>query len=260
MERIKITDLFNLFKQKDYKPLVYPSYEYLFKKEPTNMSESTLVIKEQFLRKGQYVDSSVAPDFNQIVIHHTAGGSAQSSINWWNSDQPKVGTHFIIDRDGTIIQTVPLEDWIYHLYVKSNSNNIPLKYRNKGSLYDKQSIGIELCNYGYLRPSNGRLLTIYNKEVSNVIKLSSPYKGYVYWESYTKEQLDSLSDLLLYLLNKYPKIKNFRPDYSDIFKICTDALEFVPGIYTHTSYRTDKSDCYPHPDLINTLNVLKEKL
>ena len=42
-------------------------------------------IVEKFIDYAQYVHEVM--DFNQIVIHHTAGGSAQSTINWWNSNK-----------------------------------------------------------------------------------------------------------------------------------------------------------------------------
>ena len=50
-----------------------------------------------------------------VVLHYTAGGTYQSAWSLFNSDQPNVGekpgtvAHFIIDKDGTIYQLVPLD-------------------------------------------------------------------------------------------------------------------------------------------------------
>jgi hypothetical protein len=38
-----------------------------------------------------------------------------------------------------------------------------------------------------------------------------------------------------------------------IFDINMDALGGIPGIFTHTSYRTDKSDCHPQKELVDML-------
>lgn len=216
-------------------------------------------IIKSWLLPNQYVqDSEFVP--NQIYLHHTAGGTAESTIRYWGSNKERVATHFIIDRDGTTYQTIPLEkSWGFHLYTSSPGNKIDRKYKIKSKRYDQQSIGIELCNYGYVTVFEGKFLNCYGKVISkeNVIKLDKPYKGYEYWEKYSDAQIESLQNLLSFLLKQYPKIKaSLQKDHTNIFNINQNALNFVPGIYSHTSVRTDKYDCYPYPDLITMLNKL----
>jgi len=42
----------------------------------------------------------------------------------------------------------------------------------------------------------------------------------------------------------------------ELFDICEGAIMGKPGIYTHNSYRTDKSDIHPQPEMIQMLNTL----
>jgi len=214
--------------------------------------ESSRNIVQELLPANQYVGEHTSK--NAIVLHHTAGGSADSSIAWWKQSSDRVGTHFIIDRDGTVKQVVPLTDWIYHLYVASKGNKIPARFKRIGSTYDKHTIGIELASYGPLTQKDGKFYNVYNKEVLAVEKLDKGHKGYIYYEAYTPAQIKSLKVLLESLMNVFGIP---RQDHIEkIFDINDDALQQRPGIYTHVSYRTDKFDCYPSKALIEMLKSL----
>ena len=39
----------------------------------------------------------------------------------------------------------------------------------------------------------------------------------------------------------------------DMWDVSINALKGAPGIWTHVSYRSDKSDCHPQPELIEML-------
>jgi hypothetical protein len=39
----------------------------------------------------------------------------------------------------------------------------------------------------------------------------------------------------------------------EMWDVNKDAMSGVPGVWTHVSYRYDKSDCYPSADLIQAL-------
>lgn len=196
---------------------------------------------------------------NQIVLHHTVGGSAESSINTWIQDPSRICTHIVIERDGTCYQLFPLKFWGYHLYVGEKGNKVLSKYKINATDYDKQSIGIELCSYGPLKVFSGRFCNLYNKNIPKENVYYCDYKGYKYWEKYTIEQINALKKVLKELLLIYPHIQkeiNFQ-DFNSIFNINTKALDKIPGIYSHTSYRTTKSDIYPNDDLIKMLESLK---
>lgn len=50
---------------------------------------------------------------NAIVLHRTAGGSAQSALNSFASTG--IGAHFLIGKDGSILQTASLNQYAYHV-------------------------------------------------------------------------------------------------------------------------------------------------
>lgn len=230
--------------------------------QPTN-NKSEFKIIRNFLPFNQYVhDSEFVPEM--IFLHHTAGASINSSIDYWKNSKDRVGVHFCIDRNGETYQCIPLERaWAYHLYVASPGNKIDRRFKKLSSLYDKKSIGIELAGFGYVDLFNNKFINCYGQVVDSkkVIKLDKPYKGKLYWENYTDEQIESLKNLLLYLLDSFPKIaKGLKSNYEDIFTINEDALNLKPGIYSHTSVRTDKWDLYPNPNLITMLNELHKQI
>lgn len=50
-----------------------------------------------------------------IVLHDTEGdGSAQSVINYWDNNGRGVAAHFIVNKDGTIMQCVPMDEIAHH--------------------------------------------------------------------------------------------------------------------------------------------------
>lgn len=204
------------------------------------------------LPKTQYHDESQPK--RVVILHHTAGGSAQSSIDWWKQTSERVGTSVVIDRDGTILQTFPFDKWASGLGIKQatfSKYNIP----NINVRLDQISIQIELANYGGLTEKDGKFYTYTNKEIKNVTKYNTPYKGYKYYESYTEEQIKALEELILSLHKTYPSIKL---DYNeDMWDVSKRALVGTWGIWTHTSYRSDKNDCHPQPELIKMLKNLK---
>lgn len=84
-----------------------------------------------------------------VVIHYTEGGTADSSLEWWEAKEQRaidLGAHFIIDRDGHVIQCRSINKTISHAGVSRwrdpNDNN--KLYKNCNGF----TIGIELANAG----------------------------------------------------------------------------------------------------------------
>ena len=190
----------------------------------------------------------------QIYLHHTAGnGNAEAVFKYWASTRERVATCVAIGADGLIAQGFSSKYWGYHLGLKKgvfNSHGVPYQ-----SL-DKMSIGVEICNWGYLKEvGNGKFVNYVGREITSkdVIKLDEPFKGFQFWHSYTKEQIESTKQLLLYWNDTY----GIPLDYNeDIWSVSKRALAAEPGVFTHNSVRKDKTDVYPHPDLIEMLKSL----
>lgn len=50
-----------------------------------------------------------------IVMHRTVSPTARSTLNAWEAGPGNVGTHFLIDKDGTVYQTASLKMYTAHV-------------------------------------------------------------------------------------------------------------------------------------------------
>lgn len=186
----------------------------------------------------------------QIYLHHTAGADNGPGVfQWWASNQTRVATCVVIERDGDIIQGYSSRYWAYHLGVKSAT------FRARGLSYiplDKISIGIELTSWGGLTKKRGKFYTWTGKEIpaDQVITLDKKHRGHKHYHKYTQEQIKAVSQLLDLWEERYQIPCTYQ---DDIFDITERALKGEPGLYTHCSVREDKVDVYPDPDLIKML-------
>jgi len=201
----------------------------------------------------------------QIYLHHTAGNSSPYQVvDYWTGTPDRIATSIIIGGappkgvtswyDGQIVQAFSSRYWGYHLGVKQAT--IPAGGPSSVDL-QKHSIGIEICNWGWVtKQTDGSFKNYVNRMVSEkeVIELAAPYRGYKYWHSYTDAQIQSTRDLLVLLCAKWNIPKEFKG--MGMFDINTDALMGKPGIWSHTSVRSDKVDVYPHPKLVQMLKSL----
>ena len=210
----------------------------------------------------------------QFVIHHSAGwDNARQMFDIWNRDASKVAVSFGIGSDGVVYEGFNSSFWAYHvgLDAKSLPQNM-WKYLGNNIPIHQHSIGVELCNWGVLGQSKGKFYSWAGAEVplAKVVKYEKPFKAIpvsdffnkigqsnkpaFYYEKYSDKQIESLGKLIL-LMNKTHGIPL---DYNaDMWDISEKALKITPGIWTHVSYRLDKSDCHPFPPLIEMLKSLK---
>lgn len=76
-----------------------------------------------------------------LVLHYTAGTSAQAAVDWFVNPAARASAHLVVDRDGAITQMVPFNRRAWHAGES-----------RWGELSDLNtySIGIELVNAGKL--------------------------------------------------------------------------------------------------------------
>lgn len=207
---------------------------------------------------------------NQIVIHHTASGRGiDGDFRNWLQTPERIATAYIIGHDGEIYELFEPEYWAHHLGIKIPvfiENKIkPVYLKNKaGTTYfanneilNKSSIAIEIDSWGFLERVNGRYYSYTGKLVpeESVQVYEKPFfKGKKYYEKYTREQILSLGFLLKFLGETFNIPLMYNEDMWDVSK---RALSGVPGVWTHVSYRPDKSDCHPQPELIEMLKNLQ---
>lgn len=87
---------------------------------------------------------NIVPKF--LVIHYTAGDTADSAINWFMTPQDKgnpdrIAAHIVVDVDGTITQLVPFN---------RRANHAGYSVWDRISGFNDHAIGIEIVNPGYL--------------------------------------------------------------------------------------------------------------
>lgn len=184
----------------------------------------------------------------QIVLHHTASSDVVANVvHGWNASAERIGTAFIIDRQGKVYQTFPEECWAWHLGMKHPRNTIA----------NQLSIGIELTNWGFLTQQMGKFFNYVGRELptNEVYIYSIPFRGSQFFQKYTDLQLEALKTLINHLTLKY----NIPTDYQgfdNLFKVSNKAIAGQKGIFTHCSFRADKSDLHPQPELLYILQNL----
>ena len=208
-------------------------------------------IKQVRLKESQYFAEESAK--TQIYLHHTAGnGNAEAVSRYWNGTSDRVATAFVVGQDGLIVQCFSSKHWAWHLGIsKAEFKGQGAKYQN----LDKASVGIEVCNWGYLKEKDGKFYNYVNTRVpdSMVTTLDEPFKGFKHWYKYTDAQIESTRQLLVYLCDTYNIPREYR---AQIFSLDKEAFKGTPGIYTHNSVRKDKSDIYPCQRMIQMLENL----
>ena len=96
-----------------------------------------------------------------IVLHDTeGGGSPQNVIEGWASNGQRVAAHFVVGKDGTVVQCVPMDNIAHHAGYGNRGYNAQFGVPEDGrddkrgtSSYDYgmngYSIGIELVHEGW---------------------------------------------------------------------------------------------------------------
>lgn len=147
-----------------------------------------------------------------VVLHFTGSlGNHQVSVNHFRTPDLGISSHYIIDRDGTVVQLVPESYVAYHVSCFGDSAqyclpNAPLAFDENGntSLPETRSIGIEIANAGPLVYRNNTPDTLTDKYgkpfigdtfIYSDFSLTGQYK-YEKWEPYSPEQLISLDILI----------------------------------------------------------------
>jgi hypothetical protein len=203
----------------------------------------------------------------QIILHHSAGwDNARGMFDWWIVDNLKhVGTSIGITDNGNIIKGFDEEFWAASIGCNSNvftQNGIKLKYRNNRIInnqeLDECAVAVEICNWGSLTEKNGKYYSWTNHELPSTKVIKLDYKNSKYYEKYTPEEIKSLKYWIL--LNSMRFIIPIEYNYDDLFSVSKKALSGIPGLYTHNSYRIDKNDISPQPEIIEMLKLLPEYL
>jgi hypothetical protein len=229
-------------------------------------------VTDQILGDGEYYKEEF--EKNTIYLHHTAGSHRPDYvINGWESDDTvdkvtgkktpyPIATAYVIgglstktpsdnSYDGKIYRAFDDKYWAHHLGTTFNNNR----------LLNKQSVAVEICNYGPLTLStkDNKYYTYVNSLVpsEHVIKLEKPFKGFTYYHAYTDKQIAATKEFILAMKAKYPKIELKTPLLTvEGFEMNEKAKAGVAGVFGHTNVLTTKFDLSPQPKMIAMLKLI----
>lgn len=210
----------------------------------------------------------------QICLHHTASGKGvDGDFHHWVTDPARVATAMIIGYDGTPYKLFNSKNWGHHLGIKADTFKI-LEIPSSNLRLNKMCIGIEIDAWGPLALHDGHYKS-YTGSIVNINEVQlyrEPFKTYpdspdfpffkeigvagkpvFHYHKYSPEQIKTVGELLSLWCDGYGIPKDYNPDMWNVSK---RALGETPGIWTHVSYRADKQDCHPQPELINMLKSL----
>ena len=230
----------------------------LYTKKPYTTSNGLKVI-EYFMPKDEYLAGSVKPEW--LFLHHTAGWhNPFNTIKAWDADKiGRIATEFVLggpsckgnddQYDGVLVQAFPKGNWGYHLG------------KNGSQTMHKNSVGIEVCNFGYV--VNGKTYAGASVVDSQIVKLTKPFRGHTDWHRYSDKQIQVLKDWILWIAERDGI--DVRAGLPALIKEKgADAFEFnenayygkVKGLWTHTNTRKDKVDMFPQQELMDMLTSL----
>lgn len=200
----------------------------------TGNGEAPLVIDRSVrLNSGEYYRARHRKDL--IVLHHTAGGSARSTVNWWNQSPQRIATAYVIERDGTIHEVFDPEYWAYHLGLSGTRGSV-----------DRRSIGIEIACEGGLQ-GVGDFYYSFDRIIPTT-QFTGPrythpesWRGYRDYAAYTPEQTASTVALTGHLLERFDIPR--RTPRSHLAH--SNGHRTYRGVVGHHHLRPDKSDLHP---------------
>jgi len=189
------------------------------------------------LRKGLDYIADPQPK-SLIVLHHTVGGSAKSTFDYWMNDPRHVATAYLVERDGTVYETFAPGFYAWHLGVKG------------GDPLEKRSIGIELCSEGGLEVRNGHAFAFGTRDLGPVAQLQDrieyhDWRGFKCFDRYDPAQVAATIELVDGLCRQFT-IPRVMPTPAE----CRGPADLMrwwtfKGVLHHALLRSDKSDLHP---------------
>ena len=215
-----------------------------------------LTIEQYFLPTDEYMSGPTKKEY--CFLHHTAGWHKPKPIvdSWGRDSRGKVATEFVLGGqsvkgndtkyDGKMIQCIPEGGYGWHLG-KNGSRHM-----------HTHSVGIEVCNFGYIK--DGKTYAGTTAAESEIVKLKKPFRGYVEWHRYSDKQIETLRLWILHIAERDSidvrkgLVEEIKTKGADGFEFNEDAFYGkIKGMWTHTNTRKDKFDMFPQQELLDML-------
>lgn len=125
-----------------------------------------------------------------LVMHYTAGISADGAISWFANKDASASAHLVIDRDGSVTQMVPFNTVAWHAGRSSWNDLVGM---------NQFSIGIELVNAGKLsRNEASEWANWSRKKIPNGEVIVAQHKHELSpagWHVFTEKQISAATDV-----------------------------------------------------------------
>jgi len=216
-------------------------------------------INNHMLPRGEYLPGPTQKEW--LFIHHTAGWhNPYRTVDHWSGDnRGRIATEFVIggpsiynddfQYDGTIVRCLPDGAYAWHLG------------RNGSHEMHLNSIGIEVCNFGYLK--DGRTYAGSTVHEDQIVELDKAFKGYKTWHKYSDAQIESLRKLILFIADRDNlDVRKGLPELikqygARAFEWNEDAYYGrIKGLWSHSNTNKGKSDMFPQENLMTMLTEL----
>lgn len=134
-----------------------------------------------------------------IVIHYTAGPSAESAVKTFADAKKKVSAHVVVADDGKLTQMVSFAEVAWHAG--------PSSFQGRDG-FNRYAIGIEIANAGWLTKSGERYVAWFGREYAaeQVFhgRHRNPAVTHEYWHRFTEAQISAVQELCELLCDTYP--------------------------------------------------------
>ncbi len=165
-------------------------------------------IKNSHLLEGDNITHLACPknkvkfatgNLDTIVIHYTAGSSAESSARYLCKHDLKASAHIVIGREGEVYQLVPFDLIAWHAGES--------QYAGREGL-NKYSIGIELDNAGELTKVGSEYQAYFGRKYQENDVVAAAHRNdntrkQRYWHGYTEKQIEKCREICEMLIVKY---------------------------------------------------------
>lgn len=141
-------------------------------------------------------DKFKSGNLDTIVIHYTAGSSAESSANFL-CGEVKASAHLVIGREGEIYQLVPFDTMSWHAGES---------FYGDREWLNQYSIGIELDNAGVLTKVGSEYQAWFGKKYMPNEVVYGTHRNETspkYWHTFTEQQIESCRQVCELLIHKY---------------------------------------------------------
>ena len=137
-----------------------------------------------------------------VVLHDTASRlEAGNAARFLQDNDAKVSVHFVVERDGSVEQQVPVD---------RRANHAGKSHYHGQDYANNFSIGIEIVNPGRMTAAApGKARTWFKKTFDvgdDIHEVTTPEHGHGWWMDYTDAQIDAVIDLLTGLFGYIPSL------------------------------------------------------